>query len=1028
MKIIQKQISLDKLTSHLPSLWPAYKDGKLYYFDAESIVLRQQVYSCNYGMIPININLSVNPSSIQTADDVTIADGCLSAVPFVLSFERLSKWYHFFTEYYNLLKHYGHCGRVYTSAVDYYNYESNEKYADEMIYGSDLQTYESLDELFKERGGRVQIVTYDKDSGSVNDDTSSEDAHDEYDIINTDKTAIVDVKDKGFFKWICENVVPSFIIPYEYREYWKRETLFYPDVMQWIAWFENRRTYDKYEIISDDSQETAWNCTLADDCCECEEYFKRGASAMLDLLKEWQKNVCEHISAHNAIIQANIECFQPSAIFCLNLSSTLEDSGKKTIFSTEYSTDEDYQACRYGDSANTHSGTVATIEGHAMQLASGCGYTFDEIYMEKYLAVCNKCGYQGVFHDTCPKCSGHDISVQSWIDYTQEYIKHHPNEFCIGNDRLYYAFDSNNRKIFGNSTDENYWQKKLASYYTFTPLDAAFIEGVPYDIETSEYGVYDLANRYLGGKVYIVYRDSHTDTPYVYINGKEVYAILQSSEDSLFFYFPFFYELSPNGKRYMRYPRHLSSESNLTKYIDYHGNIYRISDMATEIAVKGKTYYIIDGYAELEDGERLYHTKNDGFFLGDRFSPYSAASLSEDSTQVSIPYSGSVKVYNAHEIKGYTYSKLDGLKIKETLTDDVGNVIDGIYQVQDTMYFQPPQGTTIDLVYQVGHAANVNAFSLTETDEDNITNGKNYFVGDIITSMKFYYKTVNGFPYDGIYVSVDLAPMSSNTDYMITLRGHDGSKADLISGVTEYMPTSLKAINLVEEYKDKYLQRNMEADGADAESVATNSEYVELDDTLYCDIRYYIGATLVRRQDTQYQLAEEGVFMHGVQYDETVAMKKEQREYYLRRAINHSSTLPIQYSSPSVHSISYPIYVYTVDQNMQDVTDTLYGNVYALPIANFSVEAYGFVENESNVISTYDKYQDMALHNNMEAFPTFGEEYEQGIAAIESIDSDIYIDRGINASLEKHLKLGEVTSLEALENYGNGYFKMMTNQ
>ena len=43
----------------------------------------------------------------------------------------------------------------------------------------------------------------------------------------------------------------------------------------------------------------------------------------------------------------------------------------------------------------------------------------------------------------------------------------------------------------------------------------------------------------------------------------------------------------------------------------------------------------------------------------------------------------------------------------------------------------------------------------------------------------------------------------------------------------------------------------------------------------------------------------------------------------------------------------------------------------------------------------------------------------------ENVDSDIYIDRGINAAFEKHLKLGEVTSLEALEQYGNGYFKIM---
>jgi hypothetical protein len=67
----------------------------------------------------------------------------------------------------------------------------------------------------------------------------------------------------------------------------------------------------------------------------------------------------------------------------------------------------------------------------------------------------------------------------------------------------------------------------------------------------------------------------------------------------------------------------------------------------------------------------------------------------------------------------------------------------------------------------------------------------------------------------------------------------------------------------------------------------------------------------------------------------------------------------------------------------------------------------------------------MELHNGMEVYPTFREEYRFGISTLENVDSDIYIDRGINAAFEKHLKLGEVTSLEALEQYGNGYFKIM---
>jgi hypothetical protein len=60
-------------------------------------------------------------------------------------------------------------------------------------------------------------------------------------------------------------------------------------------------------------------------------------------------------------------------------------------------------------------------------------------------------------------------------------------------------------------------------------------------------------------------------------------------------------------------------------------------------------------------------------------------------------------------------------------------------------------------------------------------------------------------------------------------------------------------------------------------------------------------------------------------------------------------------------------------------------------------------------------------------FPTFREEYKMGMATMENVDSDIYINRGINAAFERHLKLQEVKTLEALEQFGNSYFKIMEN-
>ena len=63
-------------------------------------------------------------------------------------------------------------------------------------------------------------------------------------------------------------------------------------------------------------------------------------------------------------------------------------------------------------------------------------------------------------------------------------------------------------------------------------------------------------------------------------------------------------------------------------------------------------------------------------------------------------------------------------------------------------------------------------------------------------------------------------------------------------------------------------------------------------------------------------------------------------------------------------------------------------------------------------------------NNGMIATPVFRTEYNLFSSTPQNVDSDIYIDRGINAAFEKHIKLQEVHTLEALENYGNGYFKI----
>ena len=105
------------------------------------------------------------------------------------------------------------------------------------------------------------------------------------------------------------------------------------------------------------------------------------------------------------------------------------------------------------------------------------------------------------------------------------------------------------------------------------------------------------------------------------------------------------------------------------------------------------------------------------------------------------------------------------------------------------------------------------------------------------------------------------------------------------------------------------------------------------------------------------------------------------------------------------------------------VEQSQYDTEYSVPMADFKVDINVF-NGDSDTF--HEKYSgDMATHNNMQVYPIYREEYKLGISSLENVDADIYIDRGINAAYEKHLKLGEVTSLEALEQYGNNFFKIM---
>ena len=1088
MRIIQKQISLEPMTSRLPSIWPAYYNNEpdIYYFDDASLKNRDWAYTSNWGMVPVNIVVSPTPYSCHTDADYSVVDGChcyggdyetnvgssnerslsydelnfsgdcclcVDAEPcnsecnFVLSFENLSKWYYFFNEYYNLLKQYSHCDRVYTSAEDYYNYESLTKYADQMIYGTDRQTYIDLDEEFANKGGRVYVDLYDKDGALIDAKLDLEEyykkIHDEYE---GDRTAIINVYDGGFFKWICDNVVPSFTIPMAYRNYWKKDILFYPDVIKWMKWFNDREDLNYEEAANFELEREIteiWDCKAEgiDDCCDCEEYFGRGGDRIYQEMKKWYNKVQSKI-----LSSISKPCSMPTIILPTELQLSIDDIGEFSIFSTDYELGLDYRVAHYGDSANTYGGTVVTMDGNSMYLSGdSLGFSFNPEYMEKF--------------------------ESGWTSYTDRYIMHeydcnakgcehkktynNKNEFYVSA-VTYYTYDENNVKHTGaGSIDnaKNEIKKKLTKIYPLTTCDNGWIliDGVLYEIKEAEFGKYDQSNVYLKDNTYLVFREEGTNTPYTFVNGKKVFADFYPAKDSGVFYFPFFLSESAefvekcsgklfNIENYMQFERY--EKLNHIYYIEYHGKVYNLGTDGTQDSyeIDGNEYYKTTGYTVNEYGDTLYCINgvkfyNDTSVIGGLedyiLEGYDTPSCTVDENGKNIikiePFMDDDKcvftIYSVEEITGHTVSKIADIRLYNVLTDDIGNTIEGIYDLRASgaTAHQPPEGTELELIYQVGNTANINRFSQSMDDMDEIIEAKakngwsdfrNYFVGDIITKMTFYYKDYNDNIVNDTVYYVELDSGDTRIIY-----DHNGTqKFSTPSGYT-----SLKAIQLATEVKD-----TLEESG--------KTKFMK--DDIYCDITYYVGATLSRIEGKQYNLSSKargdkyktsnGEFYYsnyGVEYIETVKFVKTNWEYYLKKPKDEESTLPSKRKDPCKHSISYPIYVYVLTQDLTRVDESQYDTEYSVPMADFKFEINVFSGNSDTFADRY--LEEMTKHNDLQVFPTYREEYRFGISALENVDSDIYIDRGINAAFEKHLKLGEVTSLEALEQYGLNFFKIM---
>lgn len=868
MRVISKQISLENLTSRLPGVVPAYRerDGKIYKFDNDSLEKREYAFPSNYGLVPMSVKI----------------DGkCLS-------WETISEWYHFFTDYNHLLNDWGHCGIKYRSAVDYYNNESKNGYASQMIYGTLIQTYEDLDDLHNER-----VFAYDT----------------------------------------IQNCIPNIRIPDEYQDYWHTKKLFYPDIIKWNGWFKERVDIYAGKTIDD--------CIDTDDCCDCREYFNRGGAVMANLLQEAYNNIQGRITA--------IETCDPYMMTDVSLQVSIDDLGEFSIFSEEYELGVDYRGCNYGDNENERTGTVVAISGQAKTLVDGAGFKFNSKFQEKEYDSTQWKEHKG---DT--EVNG----VKEEDDYTRAY----QNGIDYGQ---YYGFTSSLRKVTG--TSESSVRTQLYETYPVIEVNAVYANGALYDVSEEEWGYYK-GNT---SKLFYVYREEYTETPYTVINGSKVYADINPADNEHYFYFPFFVNNGQstslhdscgnpvfNRNKYKWYPR--TRNGGTINFITFNGTAYRID--STYITINGNTYQWVIGTFTNEDGN-FYVGKNEVVYKTNEYGE-----LNSDSNYTYDPATKTAKkisnntaiVYETGLLKGKADSKFTEFRMVGMLVDDTGEPIEGRYDVGSNLNHQPPEGEVLDLLYEVGNTSgNMIPF---DVEGDQRCQAGTYYFGDMLKKMHFYYKTFGGVKQSGL----------------------DWNKSSL--------------------YTIQHLVKDDETD----------------DRIVYCDVEYIVGGTFTGQSKydsetglyigTEYGLAG-GNFSSGVTYKETVMFVKTQVEYKL--ALGKEGQIPTTFNTPTAHTLSYPVVCYVLKQNKEEM-DSSFNTKYSNTVAEFEMKLPG-----NGGWCGYG--------TGTELFPVFREEYRLGAATMQNLDVDIYIGRGTNAAFEKHIKLGEVTSMEALEQYTNGYFKMMEN-
>ena len=1009
MRVISKKICLDELVSKIPGSIPSIKDAwtvqsaytscdgstepEVYYTYSEAVR-----NAARYGMNPSKVQYLPRFVDVSNADVASFEVGNYGLIPSdVILPTHLASLVTDFTDY-NV--------NIPDDNGGYYDLCNPKDSYDPHYVGRKIY-----------RNGReIKVLSYRtllkwymffKDYRSIVDDGLNvfENAVDYYnkvihDGLDSTKAKYVEMdevyKSRGgdsVYEWITSNCILRYEISAKYRDYWNKRYLYYVEVLKWAQWFAERAPL--YSNMQ--------SCSGADDCEDCVEYRERGGNPMYESMRAWLTKVRPNA---NATMSASVT-------IPINMQTSIDDLGEMSILSKEWKSGESYQNY-FGE----YPGTV-------VKRPYILGDEGEREYLEDTYIIKSGIGYK--YSDTFYDC---EFEPSMWTSYMDRYISNNPELFKV--EITSYTYSPITDEVVYNPTDDS---PKLSRSVKYQEGKIAVINNGIYPVIEGKYVTYTYSNSphvMLYGRKFPIVEIEGTDVRYVIVNGVKYYA----EADGKFYFSKVnncVKDKADNGcvieeGEYILYQEAMQMcEGGYA--VTYET---QTSDLEVDYEILDG-YFIIDGnYFYVKDGkvvdlesidskdDKTIHTWHESDDFMKRMG-WKSCIIDGDNVGIVYEYT----VYEADKITGTCESKLELFRRTEVTSDKMGNILPGYFNIMmdadkeenelNSKINEPYDGCWLDLLYYVGYATNMTI----NVDLSDVENKKFYADGDILNEMDFYSLDEFG----GKQCELKFA---NDIEKCLTVYDEDGTEvnihrdeckgfkySDHNADFKEWIDSNGIEEPVLRDFMD--YTRAIKIQSLVSQWYTLNKGYTDME--THCDFTYYLGCVIEQvikdKALVMYKLVDK--YNKGVKYVESAVSKADTCDYH--------------FSEDNVFTVNYYRLMASSDAMYSDINAS---NIDIAPaVFEFSPMLYGINKAmpDGELQNASDLFEEAywARHNGFIAEPLFRRDFDLGSSTPPKIDSDIYIDRGVSAALDRHIRLQEIKTLNALLQYGNGAFKISEN-